>query len=271
MKKLIIKSVLVLLAFTFTSCEKEVIVDLETAKPRLVINAPLEWQKGTDGSDQYIKLSLTAGYYEPTVPRVTNAVVQVTDETGNTFNFVQVSTPGTYECHNFIPVLNRKYFLEVLYENEIYTGEEVLYPVVDFNSTSQRNDGGINSEDVEVKAFFTDPAAVANYYLSKKVSPVNSIPEYGSFNDEFFDGNQIFDLLTNADLKALDEITFTLYGVSKRHHEYLVKLLNATGGNPFQPIPGVVKGNVLNTTTSANYPLGYFSVSETSRITHIVE
>jgi hypothetical protein len=231
----------------------------------------LAWQKGTDGSDQYIKLSLTAGYYEPTVPKVTDAEVIVTDELGNTFEFLQEANPGKYECHTFLPALNRKYFLKVTYRGEVYQGEETLYSVVDFDSTSQTNDGGINSEDVEVKAFFTDPASVANYYLSKKETPVNSIPEYGSFNDEFFDGNQIFDLFTDADLKAQDEVTFTLYGVSKRHHEYLVKLLNATGGNPFQPIPGVVKGNMRNNTTPANFPLGYFSLSQTATITHIVE
>lgn len=271
MKKLFLITSAVIVMLTLFACEKEVTVDLETAKPRLVINAPLTWQKGTDGSNQYIKLSLTTSYYEPTVPRVTNALVKVTDELGNVFNFAQVSTAGTYECHNFIPVLHRKYFLEVYYEGEIYKGEEVLYPVADFNSTSQTNDGGINSEDVEIKAFFNDPVSVSNYYLSKIESPVNIIPVYDSFNDEFFDGNQIFNLFTDADLKAQDAVIFTLYGVSKRHHEYLVKLLNATGGNPFQPIPGVVKGNMLNTTNASNYPLGYFSLSQTASITHIVE
>ena len=82
---------------------------------------------------------------------------------------------------------------------------------------------------------------------------------------------QVFDLFSDKDLETGNAVTFTLYGVSKRHHEYLVKLLNATGDNPFQPIPGFVKGNLVNRTTAANYPLGYFSISETARITHLVD
>lgn len=271
MKKFVLKVVTILMVVTFVGCEKEVTVDLETSKPRLVINAPLVWAKGTSGNDQYVTLSLTASYYEPTVPKVTDAEVIVTDELGNTYAFVQEATPGQYECHTFLPVLNRKYFLKVTYRGEVYEGEETLYSVIDFDSTSQTNDGGINSDEVQVKAFFSDQNAIANYYLSKKTSAIRAIPEYSSFNDQFFDGNQVFDLFSDKDLMTGNAVTFTLYGVSKRHHEYLVKLLNATGGNPFQPIPGVVKGNMLNTTNAANYPLGYFSLSQTATITHIVE
>lgn len=271
MKKHLIKFVLVLLTFTLMGCEKEVIVDLETAKPRLVINAPLAWLKGTSGSEQYITLSLTAGYYDTTVPKVTNASVVVTDEIGNEFEFIQEGTPGKYECHDFLPVVNRKYYLEIIYDGQTFKGEETLKAVVDFDSTEQTNNGGINADEIEVKAFFTDEIAAANYYLSKRETPIQFVPEYSSFNDKFFDGNQVFDIYSNEDLGPSDTVTFTLYGISQRHHEYLVKLLNATGGNPFQPIPGVVKGNMLNTTTQSNYPLGYFSLSQTSKITHTVQ
>ncbi|MDI9258163.1 DUF4249 domain-containing protein [Flavobacterium sedimenticola] len=271
MKKFVLKTVVLLLCCGFYSCEKEVIVDLEASKPRLVINAPLVWAKGTAGNEQSIQLSLTASYYEPSVPKVTNATVLVTDEQGGSYAFLQEGTPGTYVCHNFVPVLHRKYFLEVQYNGAVYQGEEILYPVVDFDSTSQTNDGGINGDEVTVKAFFTDPLAEDNYYLSKKVAPTQVIPEYSSFTDTFFEGNQVFDAFGDADLAPADAVTFTLYGISKRHHEYLVKLLNAAGANPFQPIPGVVKGNMLNVTQAQNYPLGYFSLSQTATITHTVE
>lgn len=267
-----IPSVLVLLSlFLLFSCEEEVVLNLESAQPRLVVNAPLTWAKGTAGKDQYITLSLTKAYYENEVPYVTNATVEVTDEIGTVFSFKQESTAGKYECHNFLPVVNRKYFLKINYKGEEFVAEEKLYPVVNFDKTIQTNEGGANKDEIEVKAYFSDPKEIANYYLTKKEVPFRVIPEYTSFNDQFFDGNQIFDFFTDKDLKTNDKVIFTLYGISLEHQNYMNKIINATGGNPFQPIPGVVKGNVSNSSNKKNYPLGYFSLSQTASITHSVE
>ncbi len=42
----------------------------------------------------------------------------------------------------------------------------------------------------------------------------------------------------------------------------LVSIAGNNGGGPFQSPPATVRGNIINTTNSANYPLGYFSLSE---------
>ena len=47
------------LTFGLVSCEEVIDVDLDTAAPRLVIDASLKWEKGTDGSTQKIKLTTT--------------------------------------------------------------------------------------------------------------------------------------------------------------------------------------------------------------------
>ena len=46
------------------SCEDVIDVDLKTAEPRLVIDASLNWVKGSQGNSQIIKLSLTAPFYD---------------------------------------------------------------------------------------------------------------------------------------------------------------------------------------------------------------
>jgi hypothetical protein len=38
----------------------------------------------------------------------------------------------------------------------------------------------------------------------------------------------------------------------------LVSIAGNSGGDPSSP-PATVRGNIVNTTDSANYPLGYFS------------
>ena len=53
---------LILTVFFFSACEEVVDVDLNTAPPRLVVDASINWVKGTDGSQQTIKLTMTGSY-----------------------------------------------------------------------------------------------------------------------------------------------------------------------------------------------------------------
>ena len=66
MKKILTLLVLVLIALS--SCEKVVYVPLETAEPRLVIDASIACVKGVPVSNQTIKLSTTSSYYTTQVP-----------------------------------------------------------------------------------------------------------------------------------------------------------------------------------------------------------
>ena len=61
---------LFVLALMFICCEDVVNVDLETAAPKLVIDANILWNKGTVGNEQTIKLSTTTGYYSSETPKV---------------------------------------------------------------------------------------------------------------------------------------------------------------------------------------------------------
>ena len=64
---------LVLLA----SCEDVINVDLNTTAPRLVIDAAINWQKGTTGANQKIILSTTTDFYSNVIPKVSGASVSV--------------------------------------------------------------------------------------------------------------------------------------------------------------------------------------------------
>jgi hypothetical protein len=77
MKKIFFTPLILILLFT--SCEDVVNVDLETAAPKLVIDASIDWEKGTTGNVQVIKLSTTSDFYSNTVPRVSGAIVFITN------------------------------------------------------------------------------------------------------------------------------------------------------------------------------------------------
>lgn len=267
--------VLLILVLGFTSCEEVIDVDLNTAAPRLVIDAALQWQKGTDGAIQKIKLSTTTGYFDQVIPKVSGATVFVTNESGIVFDFFEtVPSSGEYICTNFIPVLNATYQLTVLQDDVKYIATETLTPVTPIDKIEQRNDGGFTGEDIEIKFFYTDNGLTDDFYLFRAKLSTYQIPEYGVSRDEFYQGNQIFGLYSNEDIKSGDELVLTLSGISEGYFNYLQVLLSiagSSGGSPFQSPPATVRGNIINTVDENNYVLGFFSVSEIDHLVYEVQ
>ena len=275
MKKYTLIIALIFSTFSFISCEKVIDVNLNTAAPRLVIDAALKWEKGTDGSIQKIKLSTTTGFFNQEIPKVSGATVFVTNEAEDVFDFNEITeNSGEYICANFVPVLNATYTLTVIQNGITYTASETLIPVVPIDKVEQRNDGGILGENIEVKYFFTDDGLTDNFYLFREKLSSYQIPQYDVSRDEFYQGNQIFGLYSNEDIKPGDDLDITISGISQGYYSYMQVLLSiagTTGGSPFQSPPATVRGNIINTSNPDNYVLGFFSVSETDHLVYTIQ
>lgn len=267
-------SIVAIVLLTLTSCEDIVQVDLETAAPKLVINGSIQWQKGTLGNEQKIKLTTTTGYYSNTIPTVSGAVVFVTNSDNVTFNFVEeVANSGIYLCHNFIPEIDKTYVLTIALNGQTYTATETLKSVAPITHVDQNSEGGFEGDEIEIKTYFNDPDVVDNYYMFRYKASSLAIPYYGVDEDEFFQGNEFFGYFSNEDIKSGDNIDITIYGVSKRYYEYMNKLILIAegGGGPFSTPPATVRGNIINQTNPDNYALGYFNVSETDFRNYILQ
>lgn len=274
MKKIYILSIILLGFLSLSSCEDVVDVDLTTAAPKLVIDATIQWQKGTYGRDQKIKLTTTTGFYDTNIPTVSGAIIRVTNANNQTFVFnEETANSGLYLCHDFIPEINQTYVLTVVLNGQTYTATETLLGVNPITSIEQNNEGGFGSDEIEIKAYSDDTDGVDNYYLFRYKANSKAIPEYDAFDDEFVQGNQFFGYYSNEDLKSGDVIDITLNGISKRYFEYMSKiLLIAQGSNgPFSTPPATVRGNIVNQTNAANFALGYFTLSETDHISYTLE
>lgn len=275
MKKNTYIILLIVLLFGVTSCEKVIDVDLDTAKPRLVIDAALQWKKGTDGATQTIKLSTTTGYFDQNIPKVSGATVFVTNSSNVVFDFIEMMpNSGAYVCVNFVPVIGETYTLTVVQDGITYTASEKLQPVPVIDKIEQRADGGFGGENIEVKFFYTDNGLTDDYYLFRAQLSSYEIPSYSVSRDEFYQGNQIFGIYSNEDIKTGDQLDFTLNGISEGYFNYLQVLLSiagSSGGSPFQSPPATVRGNIVNTNNVDNYVLGFFSVSETAQVLYTVE
>jgi hypothetical protein len=258
----------------FFSCEDVIDVALDTAPPKLVVFASIEWNKGTLGNTQKVKLTTTTAYFNTVIPTVSRATVFITNSNNTKFNFVEKPNTGEYLCANFIPEINETYTLTVITNGETFTATESLKSVSPITYITQNDKGGFTGKEIEIKSFFNDPGDADNYYMFKTKSSISPIPSYDIFDDSFTQGNENFGLYSNEDIKAGDNLDITLYGISKRYFEYMRKLTAIAGsssGGPFATPSASVRGNIINQTNSKNFALGYFNVSETDYRNYIIK
>ena len=273
MKKINILLILILAVF-LNGCEDVVSIDLKTDAPKLVIEASINWYKGTSGREQKIKLTTTTDYYSNQVPTVSGATVSIKNNSNITFKFIELSDTGVYTCSNFIPAINEAYTLTIINKGETYTAIETLKSVAPISEIIQNNKGGFTGTDVEIKTYYTDPANESNFYLYQYNYSNAAKQNFYADEDTFFQGNKFFSVSHSDNLQIGDKVTVTHYGVSKPYYNYmnvLVSVAGSTGGSPFQSPPATVRGNVINTTNPDNFPLGYFSISEADTKIYTIE
>ena len=259
----------------FTNCQDPIDIDLNEAEPRLVIEASIDWFKNTPGNEQNIKLSLSAPFFDEGVPPASGAQVSISDSNGAFYNFVEdPENEGMYLNNTFNPIINENYTLTIDYNGENYTATETLKSVAPIDYVEQINDGGFTGEDIELKAFYTDPANVENYYFFEFKSDIRVVPILEVYEDRFTDGNQIFGFFTEEDLEPGDEVLIRNYGISEQFYEFMFILLqqgSEESGGPFETQPATVRGNCINSTNPENFPFGYFRLSEVDEVLYIVE
>lgn len=258
----------------FSSCEDLIDLEVPNTEPRLVIDASLNWFEGTTGTNQIIKLTLSAPYFNNEIPPATAATVLVTDQNNNIFNFVDSNANGIYECFNFNPLINQEYALTITYNNETYIGSEIMTSVTPIDFIEQEDNGGFSGDEIEIKAFYTDPADEENFYFFEFKEEFETNPMLDVYDDEFINGNQIFAFYTNEDTQTGNELMIINYGISSQFYEFMNLLLQQTsngGGGPFEIQPATVRGNCINQTNPENFPFGYFRVSQATEVIYIIE
>lgn len=253
------------------SCEEVVEVDLDTETPKLVVEASINWTKGTDGRFQRITLTQTTPYFEPSPSPATGAIVYIENSKGERYDFREEGTSGVYINDNFSAELQMSYTLFIQYQEEIYQAEESMMTVTDLAYITQNNGTVFSNEYVELKAYFEDPVEEENYYFYKfealKDHTINVT------EDRLLNGNEMFAIFVSEELKKGDQVKVSLYGVSKQYYNYMFTLISQSGENmgPFVTQPATVKGNIVNLTNAENFALGYFRVSQEDTYTYVVD
>jgi hypothetical protein len=264
----------ILISFFTSSCEDVIDVDVPSSPPKLVIEASINWFRNFNGISQSIKLSLTAPFFNNDIPPANGATVIITDGSNNIYNFIEDGSTGIYRNNSFNPEINQTYNLSVTYNGETYEATETLKSVSPITRVEQKNDGGFSGDEIELKAYYTDPEDEENHYLFEFINVKTGTIDLEVYDDEFTNGNEIFGFYSEEDLESGDEIDIRIYGVSERFYEFMFILLQQNdedGGDPFEVQPATIRGNCVNTTNPDNFPLGFFRVSQADGFNYFIE
>jgi hypothetical protein len=127
---------LLLSLFILSSCEQDIVPQLETAEPQIVIDA---WINNSP-SPQYIRITETVPYFDSTsYSGIRNATVYIEDNADNTRYDFNEKSPGVYEWipsteHPQLGTIQNSYDLNVEIGEKIYTATSTLNRVPEVDS-----------------------------------------------------------------------------------------------------------------------------------------
>lgn len=227
------------------SCEEVIELDLDTVKPRMVVEANVSNQPGPYS----VLLSETADFYDDNKfnPRV-GAEVIIYDEQGNRDTLWETS-PGHYQTSTIQGKPGMKYTIDINYEGKSYTASgwipDQFNPLDSLNITFEE-ESIFRDEGYYVSAATQDPKGVDNYYRLKifvndevYIFNQGDEDEYVDNNlyltsDKYTDGQYIgFDLAPT--LKLGDKVKVELYHINKNSYDYYRTLIDAIGTGGLAP------------------------------------
>lgn len=277
---------LVAVTVVLGGCTRVVDLDVAAGPSRLVVEGRIELRPDAS-SIQVIRLTTTDRFTATgQLPAAVGATVVVEDDRGGRFPFLPSAVNGDprYTAVGFTPTLGARYTLVVDYRGERYRAEHQLLAPPPIDSLYfVYEDAGLTQGDSGFRAVidYTDPATEKNYYLwelvvdgerRSSVDPGNRFRVIS--DDRFYNGGEVNgyqpfdeDVVEPGQVVAVRQLA-----LSEAGFRYYAVLFEQTtgGGGPFSTPPTSVRGNVINATDAAHYPLGFFFATQVAERSAVV-
>jgi hypothetical protein len=252
-----------------TSCEETVQLDLRQVPTRLAIEGQVTDAPGK----QFVHITRSAGFYETgQTERITDAQVSVTDDSGETMQFVHnpnniADSAGYYFPSNgYVGVVNRIYTLTVVYDGQTYNASDKLLRVTKIDSLAYRpnrfreRDKPSDGKIMELLIYAKEPQDTEDNYLLKYYRNDSLV-----YNDEkdvyvlndYGVGENIDGVPSSVYYAPGDTARVEMYSITRDGFVFyndLATILTSDGGM-FSPPPANPRSNI------SNGALGFFQVS----------
>jgi hypothetical protein len=250
----------IVLVIVFTSCQKIIDLDLNSASPQIVIEGNVYDQPGP----YLVKISQTVNFDESNVyPPVTGAIVEISDNRGNSEVLIE-SSSGTYYTSTLQGIVGSTYTLTVTSKGKTYTATSTIPNPVNIDSIYfKKSMFGIEKI---VSVNFNDPANFNNYY--RLVEFINNKRQTG-FNvsdDNLSQGETISYSFMSAGIDNKlgigDTVTVWLQSIDKGVYEYFRTAGRDDGQSSSPSNP---------TSNISNGALGYFNACSLRTISILMQ
>ncbi|MCB0700590.1 MAG: DUF4249 domain-containing protein [Chitinophagales bacterium] len=256
MKRILLYTTLALSSFSFlTSCTKEIDVNFDDAPVKVVIQGKIN---NESSAEVYVSKTIEVDKVGNNPP-VSNAIVTMSDNAGNTETLTEVS-PGKYVTNSMTGVEGRTYNLTVVVDGVTYTSTSTMPTLIPVDSLSTREFDGFGGEAAKfVVVHYQDPIAVGNNYRAVLYINDTLVPDIFIEDDLYINGNTREAVLFSDEyeLKKGDKIVAEINCLDRPAFEYLVELVDVNGNSevaaPANPTSNITGG-----------ALGYFSAQTSS-------
>lgn len=291
---------IVMASLLLYSCEEVIEVDLPNSDKRIVVDGIIRVDVSEEFVPVEIKVTRTNGYFDAVLPisdiesifiqyGVENEIGELIDPAYSNLTELEIGSGIYVPDPNFTSDQRIRtdaigpgttFWLFIEYEDRIYASKTGYATSVPITSLEQ----GTNTlfdDETEVIISYTDDPDVDNFYVFDF-----GFANFFASEDTFYQGQDFsFSYFYDEELEPGEEVTISILGSDLRFYNYMNLILQQTDGNGgiFDTPVATVRGNVFDVTginnisqldnleQPNNFPLGYFSVSETYSQSLLIE
>lgn len=245
-----------------SSCRDEVILDLNTVGPVVVIEGKIS----NDSVPFMVRVTTTADYYSLAIPFVTNAFVTINGSDGSKDTLYH-DTAGYYYSDYINPCkVGVSYTLSVTYKGKTYTATETCLPQnpVDSVKVIYQPKKGFLPAGYYLWEYTTEkPGRGDCYQWDLYQNDTNVFDDFYYLSDDqvLEESGQKIVSDFQYPFRLGDSIVFDQFAISRQFYNFLTAVQSQTSrdGSPFSASPSNIGGNI------SNGAMGYFAVRNVIR------
>lgn len=256
----------ILSAATFSACEREIEIDLNSGDPQYVIEG---WVSDMPGPYE-VRITRSTNYFaNDPIPTVSGAIVTISDDMGNVDTLTQEES-GVYRTHTIQGVTGHTYSLKAVIGDQTFEASSYLPRIgpIDTAFSLYSPATGFLEEGYYIFSMANEPAGIGDFYRFRFY--VNDSLYDGEFDyfltdDRFADG-QLAQVLFPYEVEVGDTCVVEIQSLTNEAYDFYLSLFSelTSAGSPFGAPPANLSGNI------SNKGLGFFGAMGVVRDTVVV-